>query len=268
MMSFMDPRAYGAIIRDLATSRLPGSGPRLRSVKSMPNTRASSFSSNDTASTDSISSATNVDSASTFPAHTTALAPYDPALVLSQNRGSDPVAAGVSYEIMRTAQSQSNNPSHDPRVARAMRIDAVKYGLLALPRDLSPPEIAVLHDSLPEALRYPVGEPADGTRTNQSLLRGTMSSVTRLLLTCIVAILPVLMMMGTKVVQLERRLEVRQHLSAVIVLVVTYSGMERISADTPAVRQLTAAAYWVFDGVVGGVLDGAAQVQSQEGSAG
>lgn len=283
-MAFVDPRGYGALVRDAfitnaVRSRLPALS--LRRAKSMPNAREtasmerttsnSSLESDDTAismdsSTAPTPSRARAETTAGHHSPETALVPYDRPLAPIRPNGVDQGAADLAYAFMCLSRQRGANQGRDEKVIRAMQLDVVKYSLLSLPQNLSEPEIATLRQSMPAMLQDPTAEklPEYVEKEPPSTLRRIMNLSTRLILTIIMVMMPILMMMASALLKIERRIELRERMWAVCLLVVAYSGIQDADPEdvlrrirhSPKLRQVRSLLYWVFDGVVGGALDG------------
>jgi hypothetical protein len=141
---------------------------------------------------------------------------------------------------------------------RTLLVDAAKYSMLALPKDLSDAELVSLWNTMPDQPRCRT----DHDIRERSRLRRFIALMTKVVLSCMLLLLPVLAMAGDGAVRLERRFELTQGLTNVIV-----SLLSRLENLNPwAVLQATKQSHtlgwtidvghWMVNGVVGGALDG------------
>ncbi|EXJ87739.1 hypothetical protein A1O1_04665 [Capronia coronata CBS 617.96] len=174
----------------------------------------------------------------------------------------DVAATGVRLWITAKTQAEQGG---DPTALRSMHIDALRYMHMALPPDLSPLEAESLRASLSPQLIF---QPADtrelhGQRT-PNILRQVIAQAICWLFTSFLLILPVLMTLLNRMLQLERQHQVTERIITNGLDMTSVLGERGVELHRALIRFKDGrvgsvffdAGSWILEGILGGVNDG------------
>lgn len=136
-----------------------------------------------------------------------ALVPIEGTVQCTNHSSIDWEMADVGYKICAAARQQAYSQNADGATIRKLHIDAIKYLVMALPPDLTTPEVERLRESMPQLLLDGEAESAPSSPTAIRRLTAWWTAST---LSWVFFLLPLLMAMVTSVLQFGRQHQVTE----------------------------------------------------------
>lgn len=174
----------------------------------------------------------------------------------------DVAATGVRLWVAAKTQAEQGG---NPNTLRSMHIDALRYMHMALPADLTPLEVDSLRASMSPQLVFPPTaiQELHGQRPPNAL-RQVVAQAICWLVAGVVLILPVLMTLLNRVLQLERQHQVTEKIIANGLDMTSTLGERGVALHKALLRfkagrmgsACVDAGSWFLEGIIGGVNDG------------
>ena len=168
-----------------------------------------------------------------------------------------------------SARTAAQQATADPALVRALHIDAVRYMTMSLPRDLTPQEMVLLRQGIPQDVLSPLhlGQEVGPVRPNG--LRSSIAHITCWFMAMAFFFLPLLMTCINKALVFERQHQITERVLTNSLDLGTTLGergadlqksLQRFR-EGPLGGALVTGGFFLVEGIAGGVVDGVRSAQ-------